>query len=123
MRGLLLTRKKKKMRNLSEINQVLLATRELIAQVVSATHSLPGDKTVTRDVVDSSVRFYVALSLLLTDGAPASQARLRVEALDSLTTLRDGMRRASLSSNERLKRLQRHAEPVFRMLKEKVLCC
>jgi len=111
------------MRNLSEISHVLLVTRELVAQVVSATNSLPYDKTGSRDVVDSSARFYVALSLLLTDGAPASQARLRVEALDSLITLRDDMRRASLSSNGRLKRLQRNAEPVLRMLKEKVLCC
>lgn len=115
--------KKNKMRNLSEIGHVLLITRELLVQVVSATNSLPCDKTGTRDVVDSSARFYVALSLLLTDGAPASQARLRVEALESLTTLRDEMRRASLSSNGRLKRLQRNAEPVFRLLKEKVLCC
>lgn len=111
------------MRTTSDINILLTTSAELLTRVVASSVAIQPEGVNNQGIIGFSTRYYVAVSLLLSDGRPDNQARYRAEALESLIGIGKALKTDRLNPNSKLERLWRSSEPLLRILKEKVLCC
>ena len=111
------------MRTLIEIKTLLTASGELLTKVMASTAVVYPEGRINHALIEHSTRYYVAVSLLISDGLSVNQARYRSEALESLVIIGKMLKTSGLNSNAKLQRLWRSSEPMIRLLKEKVLSC